>query len=53
MFCNMNMTVFLDKDRTMDNVRPETIFVLMYHRHKNLDPIYSVLFLNQNIQCLQ
>jgi hypothetical protein len=31
--------VVLDKDKTMDNVQ-NTIFVLMYHRHKLLDLIY-------------
>jgi hypothetical protein len=42
MFCNINITVFLDKDKTMANVQ-NIIFVLMSHRHKLLDlMIYAV-----------
>jgi hypothetical protein len=41
LFLNVNMTVSLDKDRTMDDVQKHNT-VLTYHRHKLLDVINTV-----------
>jgi hypothetical protein len=43
-FCYINRTMFLDIDRTMDNVQ-KLIFVLMHRRHKLLDLIHCNIIL--------
>jgi hypothetical protein len=43
-FWKINRTMFLDKDKTNDNVQKK-IFLLMYHRHKLLHLIYNLVTL--------